>query len=207
MITEEMLLCVDKSAPEFVASSLTERDVADLISFLSRKEDAIRYPAFLLLQSRSQMSADVFAYWETFRKMLFDRNSYQRSIGVMLLAANARWDRDDLALATLRDIAPLLSDDKPITIRQCISSLERVGADVPATRPEIRKLLLATDLASIRETMRKLVLMDILHALFVIKDNSQAPEVEEYFVRAMTGNILDAKGRKQLRMLLEGGGR
>ncbi|SMC68669.1 hypothetical protein [Papillibacter cinnamivorans] len=127
MITADSILPIDAgSLPEF-ASVLASEDIAKLIGWLNEKEDKIRYRSFLLLQHRSSASPDVYPYWEDFRAKLKNDNSYQRSIGIMLLAENARWDTGGQAKEALDDCFSLLSDERPITIRQCIQSLENLS--------------------------------------------------------------------------------
>jgi hypothetical protein len=58
------------------------------------------------------------------------------------------------------------------------------------------------DLTGIRETMRELVLMDILQILLLIRKNLPMKEIEAYVSNALTGGILDKKTKKQLEELL-----
>lgn len=44
---------------------------------------------------------DVYPFWDTFRAKLNSDNSYQRSIGIMLIAENTRWDTRDHILQTI----------------------------------------------------------------------------------------------------------
>ena len=204
MITEQKFLSFDKTRPDEVAGMLSDEEIEALVEKLSRKEDDLRYRAFLLLQSRSRMSADVYRFWDIFRAKTSESNSYQRSIGMMLLAENAQWDTEGKAKDSLPDMTALLADEKPITVRQTIQALETVGLASNELRPQIRKDLIDFDLTAVRETMRKSILTDILHALIILKDGSDTQAVDAYIVRALTGNILDAKTKKALQRLREG---
>jgi hypothetical protein len=188
MRTEEELLAFDKSKPDAPAAALTAEEIAFLVESLSRKEDDPRYRALLLLQSRSAATPDVYRYWDVFRDKLTSENSYQRSIGMLLLAANARWDEGGRCAEALDDMAKLLGDEKPITIRQCVGALEAIALAVPEVREKICTRLMATDLSMIRETMRKLVQKDIVHALTALKGLYSTPETEAYITRASTAN-------------------
>lgn len=163
MRTEEELFAFDKVRPDVQAAALAEDEIDFLVGVLARKEDDPRYRALLLLQSRSASTPDVYRYWDVFRRKLASDNSYQRSIGMLLLAANARWDRDGRCAEALDDMTKLLGDEKPITVRQCVGALEAIALAVPEVRAEICARLIATDLTKIRETMRKLVMKDIVH--------------------------------------------
>lgn len=68
----------------------------------------------------------VYTYWDIFREKLKSDNSYQRSIGLMLIADNARWDTQNRMEETIYDYLKCLSDEKPITVRQCIRSLVKI---------------------------------------------------------------------------------
>ena len=188
MRAEEELLAFDKAQPDAPAAALDADEIAFLVDSLARKEDDPRYRALLLLQSRSAATPDVYRYWDVFRGKLASDNSYQRSIGMLLLAANARWDEGGRCAEALDDMAKLLADEKPVTIRQCVGALEVIALAVPEVREKICARLMATDLSVIREMMRKLVLKDIVHALTALKSVYSTPETEAYIACASTPN-------------------
>ena len=95
MITIEKLKSVDKNNMEDMSKTLQSEDLHLLIDLLCEKDDKIRYPAFLLLQCRSMNQDDVYLYWDIFREKLKSENSFQRSIGLMLIAENAKWDTEE----------------------------------------------------------------------------------------------------------------
>ena len=191
MRAEEELLAFDKAQPDAPAAALDADEIAFLVDSLARKEDDPRYRALLLLQSRSSATPDVYRYWDVFRSKLRSDNSYQRSIGMLLLAANARWDEAGLCAEALDDMTKLLGDEKPVTIRQCVGALEAVALAVPEVREKICTRLISTDLSVIRETMRKLVQKDIVHALTALKSVYSTPETEAYTARASSPNKTD----------------
>ncbi len=191
MRTEEELLAFDKSQPDAPAAALDAEEIDFLVTSLARKEDDPRYRALLLLLSRSSATPDVYRYWDVFRSKLTSDNSYQRSIGMLLLAANARWDEGDRCAEALDDMTKLLGDEKPVTIRQCVGALEAVALAVPEVREKICTRLISTDLSVIRETMRKLVQKDIVHALTALKSVCSTPETEAYIARASSPNNTD----------------
>lgn len=84
------LILRGKAEPDVYAKTLTASEIASLIPLLKEKNDALRYSTFLTLCARSKDTPDVMPYWETLEKKLTDDNSYQRSIGLMLIAHNAR---------------------------------------------------------------------------------------------------------------------
>ena len=52
----------------------------------------------------------MYPYWEAFVARLTSDNSYQRSIGLMLIADNAKWDTSGKMEAALDDYLGLLGD-------------------------------------------------------------------------------------------------
>ncbi len=198
MITREWLLSLEKESMAGPAQSLQPEDIEYLVELLSEKDDKVRYSAFLLLQERSIGEADIYPYWDTFRNKLNSDNSYQRSLGLMLLAVNSKWDDSGRMEAALEDYLKLLEDEKPITVRQCIQSLSHILPYHPKLNATIAKRLMALDLSVIKETMRKLVLMDILNILALIRESRKDEEIESYILNALKGDLLDKKSKKQV---------
>jgi hypothetical protein len=198
MITVENLLATDKNDLPETAKALEKDDILKLVGWLAVKDDELRYKAFLLLQNRSAAFSDVYTYWEVLRGKLKSENSYQRSIGAMLIAENAKWDTENKMAETLDDYLELLKDEKPITVRQCIQSLGKIAAVKPELSEKITNALISVNLTEIKETMRKSVLLDILN---VLAGNKKSDETEAYVANALTGELLDKKAKKQVEAL------
>ncbi len=126
MITQERLVSIPKSDLPEASKTLDEEDISQLIEWLALKDDNIRYQTLLLLQNRSLFFADVYPYWDTLRSKLKSDNSYQRSVGLMLIADNVKWDTENRMEDTIDEYLTLLNDEKPITVRQCIQSLGKI---------------------------------------------------------------------------------
>ena len=198
-MTDALLSQVTPENAADFADAITTADIASLVDRLASQEDKIRYPAFLLLRARSMLASDLYPYWDVFAEKLASSNSYQRSIGAMLLTANARWDDSGRMRAVLPAYFALFSDEKPITVRQAIQAMPQVLAAQPALVHEISDALMRIDLLSIKETMRKLVLMDVMEALLAARQISPRASIEEYLFSALNGGILDEKTKKQFR--------
>ncbi|NLI53611.1 MAG: hypothetical protein GX417_04725 [Clostridiales bacterium] len=190
-------LVTPETAAEY-AGMLAKDDIPALIERLASSEDKVRYPAFLLLRARSAAAPDVCPHWDALAEKLQSENSYQRSIGAMLLSANARWDDDGRMRRDLPHLLELLNDEKPITVRQCIQSLPDILSAQPALADEIAAALLRIDLMQIRESMRKLILSDLLEALIAVRSIAPEPAVDAYLFSALSGSILDEKTKKRL---------
>ena len=169
MISIESIMAIDKSDIQVASKALAKDDLPQLVEWLSLKDDNIRYQTLLLLQSRSMFFDDVYPFWDTFRNKLKSDNSYQRSIGLMLVAENAKWDAQNRMEDTIDEYQALLNDEKPITIRQCIQALSKVAPFKPGLNKKIASKLISFDLMAIKETMRKSILLDILNVLLIIR--------------------------------------
>jgi hypothetical protein len=201
MITTESIMSIAKNDLPEASKTLSKGDISQLVEWLSLKDDSVRYQVFLILQSRSNFFDDVYPYWDTLRSKLKSENSYQRSIGIMLLAENAKWDRESRMKNTLDDCLSLLNDEKPITIRQCIQSLGKIASSKPELDEKIVSGLISIKLMDIKETMRKSVLLDILNVLLIIRNAAHTDEMDSFILSALSGEILDKKSKKQIEAL------
>ena len=184
------------------AAVLSDADIPALVEQLASAEDKIRYPAFLLLKERSTIRADVYPFWDVFDAKLNSENSYQRSIGAMLLSANVRHDAQDKLRQSLPRYLALLNDPKPITVRQCAQALPEILRAKPEYTEPIGNAILSVSLLDYKETMRKLILLDFLETLILVRSLSPSAALEAYFFSVLSGSILDEKAKKQLRARL-----
>jgi hypothetical protein len=115
----ESIMSIPKSYLHEACKELTKDDITRLVDRLSLKDDQIRYQAFLLLQSRSALYDDVYPFWELFHEKLKSENSYQRSIGLMLIAENVKWDMKNKMENVIDDFMACLYDPKPIPLVCC----------------------------------------------------------------------------------------
>lgn len=195
---DDILVHLSESELQEAAEALNKEDIPTLIDQLTSKDDDIRYQAFQILQTRSLLREDVYPYWEIFRNKLNSDNSYHRSIGLMLIARNAKWDTENWMEDTIDAYLSLLNDEKPITIRQCIQALEHIVSAKPVLSEQIAERLISFDLMAVRETMRKSILMDILNILLLIRKERRTDDIENYIIKALSGEILDKKSKKQI---------
>jgi hypothetical protein len=94
MNTDELKVVTKDQIPA-LSKSLSLADIRFLVETLNEKDDKLRYNAFLLLQSSSRMFPFAYGYWGELEKKLISDNSYQRSLGIMLIAENVKWDKED----------------------------------------------------------------------------------------------------------------
>lgn len=202
MITRETIAEITKDEIPDKAATLTQEDLPLLIELLNAKDDNLRYHAFLLLQKRSQINSDVYPYWDELVSKFTSTNSYHRSIGLMLLADNAKWDQQGKFDTLLETYLAFVNDEKPITVRQCVQSLTKIVPCKPHLAGKIADRLLAIDLSERKETQRKILLMDILSVLVVVRRYLKDERVEKYIISALTGEVLDKRAKAEIEKLM-----
>jgi hypothetical protein len=180
------------------AASLTNEYIEFLVPLLAEKNDEIRYPAFLVLCERSRMNADVYPYWDVFVSKLSHENSYQRNIGVTLIGANIRWDEKKKFARIFQSFMSLCNDEKFITSRLTIQTIPLWAKYVPELLDKTVKELITINVKSLKESQRKLILIDIINALIAIREIKPSDQITHYLIEAMTGGLLDKKSVKQL---------
>jgi hypothetical protein len=157
-----------KSEVTTLSKNLDAGDIRFLIQTLNEKDDVVRYNAFLLLQSSSRESPFVYEYWSDLEEKLENPNSYQRSLGIMLIAENVKWDRDDRLSKTISKYLRCCNDEKFITARQAIQGLETIVKATDKFNNEIKQSLASLQFSQYKENQQKLVNKDVSNVLKTI---------------------------------------
>lgn len=132
---------------------LTGKDTKDAYAFAQR------------ITEESRTSDIWYPCFDRFAALLTHKNSLVRNRAISILAANARWDRERKFDALLDRFLSHVTDVKPITARQCVAALPEIAEAKPALVPRIRAALEQADLGRYPDSMRPLVLKDIIAAL------------------------------------------
>jgi len=157
----EELSVLSKSAIPEAAKNLSKKDVAFLVETLSEKDDALRYNAFLLLQANSRLAPETYTHWSTLQGKLGSANSYQRSLGLMLLAENVRWDKEGKFRNVIDSYLNCCVDEKFITARQAIQGLARVIEATDSYNDKIKHGLNSLDFSKYKENQQSLLKKDV----------------------------------------------
>jgi hypothetical protein len=160
---------VTKTQIPTVAKALTATDIGFLVETLKEKDDKLRYTAFLLLQAHSRLFPSVYPYWEELAGKLDSDNSYQRSLGLMLLSENVRWDKEGKFGGVIGKYLGCCQDEKFITSRQAIQGLQIVIAATNQYNAQIEVGLSRLDLSVYKENQQKLLKKDAANVLKVIQ--------------------------------------
>ncbi len=201
MLTKELLL-QHKDRLEDLLKSISLDDLELLVEWLKEKDDTLRYAAFQLLVLASAKDDSVYSYWETFAGMLQDENSYQRSLGLMLISENIRWDSSNKFQAICSEYLKHCDDEKFITSRQCIQGLNKIVKHSDRYNAHITDMLLGIDLNKRKDSQKGLLLLDIVEALGQIYLKQPEERVEAYLKAGYgSGN---EKVKKAVKSILKG---
>jgi hypothetical protein len=99
-----------------------------LFSDIESIDDNIRYKAFKeLLDLTEKQVSWVYDKWYILIDKLSSANSYQRSIGIMLLANLSKSDLENKFSSILDKYLGFFEDEKFITSRQCIQNVWKIA--------------------------------------------------------------------------------
>lgn len=179
MISKDDLL-KNKDDLSSYSKQIESGDIQILIKWLNEKDDNIRYATFLLLQILSKKDDRVYEHWETFVEKLNDENSYQRSLGLMLIAENIRWDTEDRFAKICTSYLKHCDDEKFITARQCIQGLNSIISQTKKFRKEIIERLTAIDFEKRKDTQKGLLLLDVVEVLGKLYQDEKDIAIEAF---------------------------
>ena len=143
-------------------------NIAEQVHLLRCPNNREAYHALQSLQEASDLDNAVYAYIDTFIEMMRDSNSYVRTRGLTLIACNAKWDEAGRIDEVIDEYLDHVTDDKPITARQCIKSLLELAGAKPQLMPRIVSSLRHADTSAYADSMRPLIQNDIRDALLVL---------------------------------------
>ena len=139
-----------------------EKDMQpDVMAMLTDTKDRNACDRAAVIISKSHESCKWYGHFDEFVSLLSHPNSLVRNRALYLLAANARWDREERFDAVLPEYLSHITDEKPITARQCVKALAEVGQAKPRYIPRILTALREADLSKYRDSMRPLIERDL----------------------------------------------
>ena len=140
------------------------------IARLTGKDAKAAYALAQQITEESRASDTWYSHFDEFAALLSHKNSLVRNRAISILAANARWDRAGKFDALLDEFLSHVADVKPITARQCVAALPEVAEAKPELISRIRAALEQADLSGYPDSMRPLILKDIVAALQKIEE-------------------------------------
>lgn len=145
------------------------KNFEETIKLLYDKDNNKAYKALRELQKESEENDSVYSYMDKLIDMLDSDNSYVRTRGIVLIAYNAKWDKDYKIDEIISKYLKHIVDIKPITARQCIKALPMLAKYKPELRRDIADALYKADISLYSDSMQPLVYKDIQKALMQIE--------------------------------------
>ena len=134
---------------ENVVAKLTEKDDKCACAFADK------------IISESQETDKWYEYFDDFASLLDHPKSLVRNRVLNILAANAQWDKENRFDSIISDFLKHITDEKPITSRQCIKALAQVGLAMPQYIKRILSSFQSADLSKYKDSMRPLIEKDM----------------------------------------------
>ncbi|MBU5451019.1 SufBD protein [Acetivibrio sp. MSJd-27] len=140
-------------------------NIAETFELLFDKNNNVAYKALQELQIESEKTNCIYSYMDRLSDMLDSDNSYIRTRGLVLLAYNAKWDKDYKIDEVIDKYLKHITDVKPITARQCIKLLPIIVKYKPELKTDILSALHYANISVYDDSMQSLVYKDIQKAL------------------------------------------
>ena len=134
---------------ENIVQKLTSKDDKNACAFTDR------------IVAESHDTDEWYEYFEDVASLLDHPKSLVRNRALNILAANAQWDEENRFVTILPDYLKHITDEKPITARQCVKALAQAGLAKPQYIPQILSALRSADLSKYKDSMRPLIERDM----------------------------------------------
>lgn len=144
----------------------------DMVTVLTAKDDKYACAFADKIISESRETDEWYELFEEFASLLNHPKSLVRNRALTILAANAQWDDENRFDAVIEDYLPHITDEKPITARQCVKALAQIGQAKPKYIPMILAALRSADLSKYKDSMRPLIERDIQSTMEVLTDRN-----------------------------------
>ena len=132
-----------------------------IIAELTRKDDKFPCAFAEKIISESRETDAWYEYFGSFASLLNHPKSLVRNRVLRILAANAQWDEENRFDFIIDDYLTHITDEKPITARQCVKALAQIGMAKPQYIPKIIACFRNADLAKYKDSMRPLIERDM----------------------------------------------
>ena len=148
---------------------MSSSEISRLVEQLRDKNANTGCAAMKALQELSMQSDEVYPYMHHFSELLNESNSYCRNRALILIAANAKRDRDNKIDEVMDRYLRCITAPKPITARQCIQNLPEIPQHKPELREKILTALGRADVSRYADSMQPLVLKNIQNPMETIR--------------------------------------
>ena len=144
---------------------IIKNPLEDLVANLKNQNPQIGCDCFTQLLEESRRCNAVYPYFDEFAELMSSDNSYLRTRGLLLISANARWDKDGKIDQIIDRYLSHVMDPKPTVARQFIAALPELAQYKPELAAKIYRALQNADPHRYRSSMSPLIEKDIAVAL------------------------------------------
>ena len=144
----------------------------EIAAMLTAKDDKYACALADKIISESRETDEWYEYFDDFASLLDHPKSLVRNRVLHILAANAQWDEENRFDAILFGFLTHITDEKPITARQCVKALAQVGLAKPQFIPRILSCLESAELSKYKDSMRPLIEKDIAETVQILTTSS-----------------------------------
>ena len=141
-----------------------------IINNLTAKDDKFECAFADKVIIESKETDEWYEYFDDFASLLDHPKSLVRNRALYILAANAQWDVDNHFDGIISDFLTHVTDEKPITARQCVKALAQVGMAKPQYIPTILSAFQDADLSKYKDSMRPLIEKDMAETERILTD-------------------------------------
>ena len=142
----------------------------DIIAKLTSKDDKYACAIADKIISESKETDEWYEYFDDFASLINHPKSLVRNRVLYILAANVQWDDEKRFDLIISDLLSHITDEKPITARQCIKALRQIGQTKRQYIPMILSALRSADLSKYKDSMRPLIERDIAQTEKILAD-------------------------------------
>lgn len=143
----------------------------NIIKNLTKKDDKYACALSEKIISESKETDEWYEYFDDFASLLDHPKSLVRNRVLHILAANAQWDVDNHFDGIISDFLTHITDEKPITARQCVKALAQVGMAKPQYISTILSAFQDADLSKYKDSMRPLIEKDMAETERILTDS------------------------------------
>lgn len=133
----------------------------ELLNLLTNKNEQESYKVTNEVFEIIEKSDVFYPYFDGFLSLVEGRTSFMRMRGFTFCIALAKYDTENKIEKALPTLLSLLKDDKPTTVRVCLSSIKNLVEIKPNLKKEILPYLDTIDLGKYKESMSHLIAKDI----------------------------------------------
>lgn len=180
------------------------KQIDNLFEDLKSKDNKIRFAAFEKLQQITEQPVDwVYDKWYELVEKLESKNSFQRSIGLILLANLCKSDSEYKMGEILNNYLGNFDDEKFITSRQCIQNVWKVAISNDKFRVKVLEELENTYFENIHINRHgNLIKQDVVFSLYKVFKVTKNKEIFSK-INELIDSETDAKIIKSLKKIMD----